>query len=212
MPEPADGTPPDVADRTESWPVASSEYLYRDEWVMALRADQVSRPDHGHEQFRRLVLEHPGAVVVLAVDDHDRVLVLHQYRHAVRRRLVELPAGLCDADGEDPLTTAKRELVEEAELEAASWEHLLSTYPSPGISSERIEVYLARDLSPAHRGGFEPVHEEADMELVWVPLEELARAVTESRAMDGPLGLAVLAYALRRAGGTHLRPSPNRSA
>lgn len=212
MPEPEQGSTPEVADRPEFWPVASSQDLYRDGWVVALRADEVSRPDHGHEQFRRLVLEHPGAVVVLAVDDEDRVLVLHQYRHAVRRRLVELPAGLCDTDGEDPLTTAQRELLEETELEAATWEHLLSTLPSPGISSERIEVYVARGLGAARPGEFERVHEEADMELAWVPLEELVEAVLRSRAMDGPLGLAVLAYALRRGDGTHLRPSANRSA
>lgn len=201
MPEPQQDVSPNLADRPESWPVGSTEHLYRDAWVMALRADQVSRPDPGEEggreQFRRLVLEHPGAVVVLAVDDQDRALVLHQYRHAVRRRLVELPAGLCDTDGEDPLTTARRELLEEAELEASSWEHLLSTHPSPGISSERIEVYLARGLSPAHRGDFEPVHEEADMEPAWVPVDDLVEAVLSSRVTDGPLGLAVLAYAAR---------------
>lgn len=205
--EPESGSP--LADRPESWPVTSSHHLFRDEWVMAMRADEVSRPDHGHERFRRLVLEHPGAVVVLAVDDSDRVLVLHQYRHAVERRMVELPAGLCDVDGEDPLTTAQRELLEEAELEAATWDHLLTTHPSPGISSERIEIFLATDLSDAHRGEFEPVHEEADMEISWVPLDELVSAVLQSRATDGPLGLAVLAYAAHRQCGAHLAPWPN---
>jgi ADP-ribose pyrophosphatase len=212
MPERPESTSGAVADRPESWPVETSDDLFRDDWVMALRADQVSRPGHAHESFRRLVLEHPGAVVVLAVDDEDRVLVLHQYRHAVRRRLVELPAGLCDTDGEDPLATARRELLEEAEVEASTWEHLLTTHPSPGISTERIEVFLARGLSPAHRGEFEPTHEEADMELAWVPLEELVTAVLQSRATDGPLGLAVLAYAVRREAGTRLSPSQYRGA
>ena len=183
-------------DRPESWPVASSRDLHRDEWVMALRGDVISRPDHAHEQFERLVLEHPGAVVVLAVDDDERVLVLEQYRHAARRRFVELPAGLRDADDEDPLATAKRELLEEAELRASSWTHLLTSHTSPGITSERIEIYLARDLSPADRGDFEPTHEEADMQTHWVPLDELVAAVLDSRVTDGPLGLAVLAYAV----------------
>lgn len=187
-----------LGDRPESWPVSSSRDLFRDDWVIALRSDVLSRPGHAHEEFRRLVLEHPGAVLVLAVDDAERVLVLEQYRHPVGRRFVELPAGLCDTDGEDPLRTAQRELLEEAELRASSWEHLLTTHPSPGISSERIEVFLAKGLSAAHRGDFEPSHEEADMTTTWVPLDELVDAVLHSRVTDGPLGLAVLAYAQRR--------------
>jgi 8-oxo-dGTP pyrophosphatase MutT (NUDIX family) len=191
MADPAAGEP---ADRPESWPVHDSQDLFRDEWVMALRRDLVSRPGHEEEKFPRLVLEHPGAVLVLAVDDEERVLVLEQYRHAVGRRLLELPAGLRDSDDEDPLTTAQRELREEGEVEAATWEHLMSSHPSPGISSERLEVFLARDLVPADRGDFAPVHEEAEMVIHWVPVEDLATAVLEDRATDGPLALAVLGY------------------
>jgi 8-oxo-dGDP phosphatase len=191
-----------VADRPESWPVRSSRDLFRDDWVMALRSDSVSRPGHEQEEFRRLVLEHPGAVIVLAVDSEDRVLVLEQYRHAARRRFVELPAGLRDVVDEDPLTTAQRELLEEGELRASTWRHLLTTHPSPGISSERIDIFLAQDLTPAARGDFELVHEEAEMTRSWVPLDELVDAVLAGRVTQGPLGLAVLAYAFpRRCGG-----------
>lgn len=182
------------ADRPESWPVHDSEDLFRDTWVMALRRDVVSRPGHDDDRFSRLVLEHPGAAMVLAVDELGRALVLEQYRHPAGRRFLELPAGLLDTDGEDPLTTAQRELREEAELEASSWQHLLTCHPSPGISTERIEVYLARGLSPADRGDFVPCHEEADMTSGWVPLEELAEAVVDGRVTEGPLSLAVLAY------------------
>lgn len=201
MPE-GGGTP--LADRPEAWPVHATEDLFRDDWVMALRRDMVSRPGHDEERFARLVLEHPGAAVVLAVDERDRVLVLEQYRHPTRRRFLELPAGLLDTQGEDALTTARRELREEAEVEAASWEHLLTSHPSPGITSERLEVFLAQGLSRADRGEFEPAHEEADIILRWVPLDELADAVLESRATEGALGIAVLAYLhlrRRRAGG-----------
>lgn len=194
MAEPA---PAEPADRPESWPVHASEDLFRDEWVLALRRDVVSRPGHEHDTFPRLVLEHPGAVMVLAVDEEDRALVLEQYRHAAQRRLLELPAGLRDAVGEDPLVTARRELLEEAGLEARDWQHLLTTHPSPGFSSERLDTFLARDLRQAHRGEFAPVHEEADMTVRWVPVEDLASAVLEGRATDGPLAIAVLAY-LRR--------------
>jgi 8-oxo-dGDP phosphatase len=111
---------------------------------------------------------------------------------------VELPAGLLDVDAEDPLVAAQRELREEALLVAGQWEHLLSTYPSPGITSERIEMYLARGLSTAaDRGDFEPEHEEADMTLSWVPVDELLAGVLAGRLTDGPLGQAVMAYSLR---------------
>lgn len=199
MPEEADAAAGRVpADRPESWPVHESEDLFRDDWVMALRRDHVSRPGHEGETFARLVLEHPGAAVVLAVDEQDRAVVLEQYRHPARRRFLELPAGLLDTDGEDALATARRELLEEAGLEASTWEHLLTSHPSPGISSERLEVFVARDLSPVGRGDFEPSHEEADMTVRRVPLDELADAVLDDRATEGALGIAVLAYLHRR--------------
>ena len=122
-----------AADRPESWEVDATEDLFRDDWVMALRADRVRAP-RGEETFRRLVLEHPGAVVVLAVDDEDRAVVLEQYRHPGQHRFVELPAGLLDAPGEDLQAAAARELAEEAGLAADHWEHLVTTYPSPSGS------------------------------------------------------------------------------
>ena len=197
MPGPRDADD-GLADRPESWPVSTSVDLHRDAWVIALRSDTVCRPGHPEDRFPRLVLEHPGSVMVLAVDDRGRALVLQQYRHPAQRRFVELPAGLCDVDEEDPLATAQRELVEEAQLTAGTWEHLLTTYPSPGISSERMEIYLATDLSQADRGDFALAHEEADMTLAWVPVDELVEAVLSSRVADGPLGLAVMAYRLRK--------------
>ena len=198
----------DLQDRPESWPVVSSDDLYRDDWVMALRKDVIHRPGHPDEQFPRLVLEHPGAVIVLAVDDDERVLVLEQYRHPAQRRFVELPAGLCDDGHEDPLTTARRELVEEAQLRARTWEHLLSAYSSPGISAERMEFFLARDLEPADRGDFALEHEEADMTVSWVPLAELREAVLAGRVTDMPLALAVMTYSVRRGPHSGHRPVP----
>ena len=186
-----------VSDTPEEWPVHRSETI----WSRApftVRQDHISAPARPDEQFARLVVEHPGAVVVLAVDAEQRALVLHQYRHPTGRRFAELPAGLLDVAHEDPLAAARRELLEEGMLRAASWTHLLSTYPSPGLSSERMEIYLAEDLaSDPDRGGFVPSHEEADMSLSWVPVKELVDGVLERRLTDGPLGMAVMAYALR---------------
>jgi 8-oxo-dGDP phosphatase len=193
---------PDLADTPESWPVTASRDLFRGDWLMALRADLVHRPGAEDEQpFERWVFEHPGAVIVLAVDDQERVCCLRQYRHPAGGRLVELPAGLRDTAQEDPLETARRELREEAELEAREWRQLFDLYPSAGITDERQACFLARDLTPVGRGDFALRHEEADMELVWVPVDELADAVLDGRVSESPVAACVLAYlALRQRG------------
>jgi ADP-ribose pyrophosphatase len=189
--------PEDLVDAVESWPVHGSEDVWRGGAPFAVRRDQVSLPSGG-EQFGRVVVEHPGAVVVLALDEHDRALVLRQYRHPIERRMVELPAGLLDVPGEDPLVAAQRELLEEAGVEAGHWTHLSSMHTSPGISAERIEIYLAQGLRPVpDRGGFEPHHEEADMSVHWVPFADLLDAFLERRLTDGPMAVAVLAHAVR---------------
>lgn len=188
----------DLADTAEDWPVVSTTDLFRDDWVMALRSDRIHHPDQPDaEPFGRLVLEHPGAVVVLAVDDDDRVLCLRQYRHPARRRFVELPAGLCDQGGEDPEHVARRELREEAGIEAGEWTHLTSTYSSPGIIAEVMHVFLARDLSEVGRGDFVAEHEEADMEVFWAPYTDLLAAVVAGKVTDAHLVVAVLLARVR---------------
>ena len=169
--------------------------------MVALREDVVARPGHPEDRFRRIVVEHPGAVMVLAVDDDERVLCLRQYRHAGQHDYIEIPAGLRDAEDEDPLETARRELREEAELQATDWRPMLSTFPSAGLTQEVHEIYLARGLSHADRGDFELLGEEAEMVTLWVPMAELLDAVIEGRVRQGPLAQAVLAYdVLRRRG------------
>ena len=184
-----------------SWPVVSSRDLHRDGWVVALREDVITRPDH-HDEFSRISLEHPGAVIVLAVDDDEQVMCLRQYRHTSGHEFVELPAGLRDAGDEPAVETAKRELREEVELEASRWRLLLSTYSSAGITDEVHEIVLARGLSHAPRGDFEMQHEEAEMERFWVPMADLLEAVLAGRVRQGPLAQAVLAYAVLRQRGT----------
>ena len=148
--------------------------------------------------------------MVLAVDDDERVLCLRQYRHPGRHDFVELPAGLRDEAGEDPLLTAQRELREEAELAATDWRLLLSTYPSAGLTEEVHEIYLARGLSHADRGDFELHAEEAEMEAFWVPVDDLLDAVLDGRVREGPLAQGVLAYdVLKRRGA--LDRGPRRS-
>lgn len=210
MPDPAAGTPAEpLADRPMSWPVVSTRDLHRDDWVVALREDVITRPGH-HDRFSRISLEHPGAVVVLAVDDDERVMCLRQYRHTSGHEFVELPAGLRDAGDEPAVETAKRELREEVELEAAEWRPLLSTYGSAGISDEVHEIFLARGLSHASRGDFAMEHEEAEMERFWVPMADLLEAVLDGRVRQGPLVQAVLAYAVLAQRGSLDAPAASR--
>ena len=196
--------PERLVDLPQSWPVHGTEDIWRGAAPFAVRRDLVSLPGDpdGAGSFGRVVVEHPGAVVVLALDEDDRVLVLTQYRHPSAMRFVELPAGLLDQPDEDPLVAAQRELLEEAACEAGHWTHLSTMHTSPGISSERIEIFLARGLRHVpDRGGFEPHHEEADMTLHWAALEHLVDAVLERRLTDGPVQVAVLTYLALRARG-----------
>ena len=192
---------PAIADEPTSWPVVGTRLIHRDAWVVELREDQVQRPGHPEESFGRLVVEHPGAVVVLAIDDEERVCCIRQYRHAGQAVFIELPAGILDKEGEDPQVTAARELQEEVELQAEHWLQLLTTYPTAGITSELHHIFLARGLSYAGRGDFELHAEEAELEQLWVPFEELLDAVLDSRVREGPLAAAVLAYEVLRSRG-----------
>jgi ADP-ribose pyrophosphatase len=167
-----------LADEPESWPVVSSEVAGVG-GLVRLRLDRLAS---GDTTFVRDVVEHPGAVGIVALDDDENVLVLRQYRHAAQQRLVEFPAGLLDVDGESTLDAAKRELREEGLLDAASWRWLTTLIPQPGISTERVHVYLAEGLSPAAvPDGFEAEHEEASMTREWVPLADLVGAVIDGR-------------------------------
>jgi 8-oxo-dGTP pyrophosphatase MutT (NUDIX family) len=150
----------------------SSETLYVGK-IFALRADDVSMP-HGNIA-RREVVEHYGAVAVLALDDDNNVMLVYQYRHPLGRRLWELPAGLLDLGGEPPHTTAARELKEEAGLAATEWRTLVDLDSTPGFSDESVRVYLATGLTDVGRP--EAHDEEADLTLRWLPLDEAVRKV-----------------------------------
>ena len=113
--------------------------------VAAVRSDQVSMP--GGVTSQRDVVELPGAVGIVAIDDEGRVLLVRQYRHPVRRRLWEIPAGLLDSTSESAVQAATRELAEEGHLRAAEWFTLVDTLTSPGSSDETVRILLARGLT-----------------------------------------------------------------
>lgn len=189
-----------LQDVPQAWPLVGSEYVYDTGWVVKFRQDTLAVADAPGETFTRLVVEDPGAVVVLALDEDDQVVVLRQYRHPVGLRMIQLPAGKLDEPGEDPVDAARRELREEAGYAAEEWTHLLTTYASPGITSETHALYLARGLSEVPRD-FEAHHEEADMTMEKVAYADLLDAVLDGRVADGPLAASVLATEVLRARG-----------
>lgn len=166
----------------------SSETLYVGK-IFALRADDVRMP--GGNVARREVVEHYGAVAVLAMDDDRNVALVYQYRHPFGRRLWELPAGLLDLGGEPAHITAARELEEEAGLSATDWRVLVDLNSAPGFSDESVRIYLATGLTEVGRP--EAHDEEADLIVKWFPLDEAVRMVlsgeiVNSLAVGGILG------------------------
>ena len=204
--EPAADAASAPVDSVERWPVESVHTVFSG-GIVDVRQDEV-RASSG-STFTRDVVVHPGAVAIVAVDDADRVVVVHQYRHPVAQRLWEVPAGLLDVDGEDPAAAAARELAEEANLVARDWRVLADPFTSPGLSTEAIRVYLARGLSEPDGPAFEGVDEEADMPVSRVPLAELVDGVLAGRLHNPSLVTGVLAawVARSRGGWDALRPA-----
>jgi ADP-ribose pyrophosphatase len=137
---------------------------------------------------------------VLALDDDDRVFLICQYRHPIRARDWEIPAGLLDVPGEEPLAAAQRELAEEGDLAASDWAVLTDFFSSPGSSDEAIRVYLARGLTPTDEP-FAREEEEAHMETRWLDLDACVDAVLERRVQNPTLVIGVLAAQAARARG-----------
>ncbi|MDY6051348.1 MAG: NUDIX hydrolase [Rothia sp. (in: high G+C Gram-positive bacteria)] len=150
--------------------------------------------EEGAEPFERDFLLHPGAVAVLALNNKNEVLLINQYRHPVRANLWEIPAGLLDIDGENPVDAAARELAEETDLQAARWDTLMEFYNSPGGMGETCRIYLARDLSEIpDEERQEREHEESEIVQRWVPLEEAVQAVLAGRIHNAAATNAILA-------------------
>ena len=182
-------------------PVISDSELVYDGMVWGVRKEVFGL---GEGTLTREYVAHTGAVAVFAMDDDERILLIKQYRHPIRAREWELPAGLLDITGEDPVVGAQRELAEEADLVAEHWNLLTDFQTSPGGSNEAIRVYLARGLSDATEV-FERFDEEAEIEKRWVSFDELVEAVLERRVQNSILAISALAAdAARRRGWKNL--------
>ncbi|WP_405715836.1 NUDIX hydrolase [Streptomyces xanthophaeus] len=196
----------DIVDTPESWEVVASRTPFEGAKT-SVKSDQVRMPDRA--VVRRDYQVHPGSVCVLALDEEQRVLVLKQFRHPVRHRLWELPAGLLDVPGENPLHAAQRELYEEAHVKAEDWRVLADFYTSPGGSDEAVRVFLAQDLAEAEGERYAVSEEESDMETARVPLRDLVAGVLAGRLGNPGLvtGVLALSAALATGGVESLRPA-----
>lgn len=172
--------------------VISSDLVYSGR-VWDVRSETVR---FGDGELTRQFVAHPGAAAVVAIDEDERVVLIQQYRHPIRHRDWEIPAGLLDVPGEPPIEAARRELAEEVDLVAERMEPLVSVFTTPGGNDEVIHIFLARGLSPAPHA-FDREGEEAEMRVERVPLTEVIDAVLAGRFRNGILATGVLAAAER---------------
>lgn len=186
---------PDLRDIEDPAQVLDSQVVFKGA-IWDVRRDRFR---FGDGELVREYLDHSGSVMILAIDADDRVVLLSQYRHPAKSRMWELPAGLRDVQGEPALETARRELAEEADLQADDWEELISFFTSVGGSTEFITIYRASGLRDATEV-FIREGEEAQMEVHRVPFAELLAACLDGSLSDGPTVTAVLAEHARRTG------------
>ncbi len=195
----------DIEDAAESWPVVAADEQLSN-WLISVRTDKVRMPDNHFAE--RTVVTHLGAVAVVALDDAQRVLMIRQYRHPVGYQLWEIPAGLRDKDGESLLRTAQRELFEETGYRARDWHTLIDYFSSPGYSTERLRIFLARGLEPDDDDHYQRTDEEKFIVSDWVPLNEAVRLALAGKLHSGPAIAGVLAgYAASSGGFSELRPA-----
>lgn len=181
-----------LRDETFEPEVLESDLVYRGR-VWDVRSDRVR---YGDGEIVRQYVAHTGAVAIVALDEQGRVLLIQQYRHPIRHRDWELPAGLLDVEGEEPLEAARRELAEEADLVAVHWEPLVSSWTTPGGNDEIIHVFLATGVRPSG-APHDREDEEADIRVEWVSLADAVSAVMEGRMRNGILAIGVLAASQR---------------
>lgn len=180
----------DVENVADAWPVPETEIGFSNDYLK-VTVDTIVDP--AGDNHSRVVVRPRGAVAVAAIDEFGRILLVQQFRHAVQSRMIEIPAGILDVEGEAPADAAARELAEEADLVAHTWSHVLHLNTTPGFCSERIDVYLASDLEPVAESDRVPREaEEAGIQHWWVPIENAVEAVSEGRITDAKTVAAIL--------------------
>jgi ADP-ribose pyrophosphatase len=166
--------------------IVSSEQVYRGRAV-SLRRELVELPSG--KRFYREVVEHGGASAIVPVTPEERIILVRQYRHPIGEYILEIPAGTLKP-GEDPEICARRELEEETGYVADELIHLLTIYPCPGYSGERLYIYLARGL----RRGSQSLEIDEDLSVVELSIEEVLEAIKRNKIRDAKTIAAILYY------------------
>lgn len=168
----------------------STSYLYRGR-IVSVRQDTVMT--HEGETAYREVVEHPGAVAILAIDDQNRVIMVRQHRQPTEAVILEIPAGKLEIH-EDPLTCAKREFQEEAAMDADTWAEMLAFYPSPGFCDEKIYIFKAEGLRSAISPGTDP---DENLAVEKIDLDETIKMIESGQIIDGKTIIALQHYKLK---------------
>ncbi|USK83926.1 NUDIX domain-containing protein [Peribacillus asahii] len=154
--------------------------------VISLQVDDVELPNG--KTSKREIIKHPGAVAVIAITDDGKIVMVEQYRKAMERSLVEIPAGKLEP-GEEPLKTAERELEEETGYVCERLEHVISFYTSPGFADELVHVYVAHQLSKKEDAA--SLDEDEFVEVIELTLEEAQQYIEEEKIYDAKTAYAV---------------------
>ena len=147
---------------------------------------------HGGAHFTRDIAVHHGAVAMVAINDRDEVGLVRQYRATADEVLWEIPAGTIDASDADPLATAKRELLEEMGVHAATWRRIAQVWVSPGWTDQVMHIFEARDLTVADRAPDGP--EESAAQVVWLSRHEVRQLLDGDRINDATLTIGLRHY------------------
>lgn len=185
----------EIANESGHWPQLGSDVGFANDY---LRVTVDTIEDPGGANYSRVVVRPRGAVGVAAVDDDNRILLVQQFRHAVQQYTIEIPAGILDIPGESEEEAIARELAEEADVFADSWERLYTINPTPGFCAEEITLFLARSLHPVPLTERTPREaEEAHMRHWWVPINRAVATVLAGKISDAKTIAAILTVAAR---------------
>ncbi|MDK2820057.1 MAG: ADP-ribose pyrophosphatase [Clostridia bacterium] len=165
----------------------SSEEIF-DGKILKVHRDQVKLPNG--KTSSREVVDHPGAVSIVALDDDKNIYLVRQFRYPVNKVLLEVPAGKLDG-GEDPLDCAKRELAEEVGVAASEWQKILTFYTTPGFSNEIMHAFLAKGLTPH----IEDKDEDEFLEVIKIPLKDAVNKILKGEIQDAKTISSILAVA-----------------
>lgn len=168
-----------------------TEQIYNGK-VISLQVEEVELPNG--KRSKREIIKHPGAVAILALTDDNKLVMVEQYRKALERTIIEIPAGKLE-QGEKPEVCAIRELEEETGYECARIDWLISFYTSPGFADELVHLYIATGLRQKEHPA--TTDEDEFVNVIEVTIEEALELIKDQKIFDAKTAYAVQYIQLR---------------